>query len=303
MHSAGAPARRGKEATAGQQGPPTRRGDEVTVINTFHLHLVSDSTGETVSTVSRASLVQFDDVRPLRHLWNMVRTDEQVAEVLEGVHESPGYVLYTLARAESRKRLEAGCRELGVPCVNVLEPVIQSMAAFFGAEVVGRPGRQHVMDAEYFNRIEAIHFVLSHDDGQSARTLNEAEVVLLGVSRTAKTPTCIYLANRGIKAANVPIVPGCPLPPELASASHPLIIGLTKDPRQLVQIRKNRLRVLKQDQVTDYVELDTVTREVNEARRLCAKYGWPVIDTTRKSIEEVAATIMQHLHRRRAAAS
>jgi len=206
-------------------------------------------------------------------------------------------VLYTLAEAELRKELENGCNELQVPCINVLDPVVAALAAYIGAEIQARPGRQHIMNAEYFNRIEAIHFVLAHDDGQSVHTLSESDIILVGVSRTSKTPICIYLANRGIKAANVPFVPGCPLPQQLFGADMPLIVGLIKDPNQLVQIRKNRLRMPNQDQLTDYVDSETVTQEVGEARRLFQKNQWPIIDVTRRSVEEAAASIIQMLHR------
>ena len=154
------------------------------------------------------------------------------------------------------------------------------------------------MDAEYFNRIEAMQFALSHDDGQSTWDLNEADVILLGVSRTSKTPTCIYLANRGIKAANVPIVPGCPIPKQIFEVDQPLIVGLNKDPKRLVEIRRQRLRLLDQDENSDYVDLDAVSREINEARRLYLKHNWPTINVSRKSIEETAAQIIQ-LHQRR----
>ena len=198
-----------------------------------------------------------------------------------------------------RNQLEDGCRKLQVPCIAVLDPVVAELGAHLDAKILAQPGRQHVMDAEYFSRIEAMHFVLSHDDGQSTRDLEQADVVLLGVSRTSKTPTSIYLANRGIKTANIPIVPGSELPEELFAASSPLIIGLTKDPKRLVEIRQQRLRILEQDEETDYVDLDKVSKEINDARRLFTKHDWPVINVSRKSIEETAATIIQLYNRRR----
>jgi len=267
-------------------------------MKTFHVHMVSDSTAETVSLVARASLAQFDDVPVTSHVWRMIRNKKQVEEVIAGIEANRGFVLYTLVDDSLQAALLEGCRRLQVPCVAAIDPVVRALGAYLGAETHPRPGRQHVMDAEYFSRIEAMHFVLSHDDGQSAADLDEADVVLLGVSRTSKTPTCIYLANRGIKAANVPIVPGVPLPPEVAAARHPLIVGLTKEPKSLVQIRRNRLRILNQAEETDYVDIATVSEEVNGARRLFAQHGWPVIDVTRRSIEETAATIL-HLFSRR----
>jgi len=265
---------------------------------TFHLHLVSDSTGETVNLVSRATLVQFDAIDATEHTWNMIRNEKQVGEILAGIKENPGFVLFTLVDGKLRARLEDGCRELKVPCIPILDPVVSALGSYLKAEIHAEPGRQHAMDAEYFSRIDALHFVLSHDDGQSTHNLNDADIIITGVSRTSKTPTCIYLANRGLKAANVPIVPGCSTPPELLAAEKPLIVGLTNDPRQLIQIRRNRLRSLGQDEETDYVDLETVAVEVKHAKRLYETNGWPVIDVTRKSIEEVAANILQLYNRR-----
>lgn len=264
----------------------------------FHLHLVSDSTGETVNMVARSSVVQFENIDQTEHIWNMIRNESQIRDIIEGVRKNPGFVLYTLVDTEMRTILETSCRELKVPCIPILDPVINALGSYLKAEIKAAPGRQHVMDAEYFSRIEALHFVLSHDDGQATRSLDEADVIIVGVSRTSKTPTCIYLANRGLKVANVPIVPGCELPVELMQSKKPLIVGLTNDPRQLVQIRRNRLRSLGQDEETDYIDPDTVTNEVKEAKRLYASQNWPVIDVTRKSVEEVSAKILQLYNRR-----
>ncbi len=268
-------------------------------LKTFHLHLISDSTGETVGLVARACLVQFENIRAEEHLWSMVRTEKQVTDVITGIQENPGFVLYTIVNVKIRNILEDGCQKLQVPCIAVLDPVTAALGIHLDAEVHAQPGRQHVMDAEYFGRIEAMHFVLSHDDGQSTWDLNEADVVLLGVSRTSKTPTSIYLANRGIKTANIPIVPGCPIPEELFKTIGPLIVGLTKEPKRLVEIRRQRLRMLDQDEETDYVNFEKVSKEINEARRLFAKNDWPVINVSRKSIEETAATILQLYNRRK----
>ncbi len=268
-------------------------------VKSFHLHLVSDSTGETVGLVARACLAQFENVQTTEHLWNMVRSEDQAKAVIAAIKEHPGFVLYTIVNDDIRSRLEEGCRRLQVPCIAILDPIIHELGAHLGAEIHAQPGRQHVMDAEYFARIEAMQFVLSHDDGQSTWDLDDADVVLLGVSRTSKTPTSIYLANRGIKTANIPIVPGVSLPGELFTANGPLIIGLTKDPKRLVEIRRQRLKLLDQDEETDYVDLEKVSNEINEARRLFTKHNWPVINVSRKSIEETAATIIQLYNRRK----
>jgi len=261
----------------------------------FHLHLVSDATGETINSVARACIAQFEGIDPIEHVWTLIRTSGQMDKVLAAVAANPGIVLFTIVNDELRSQLRERCRKLQTPCIAVLEPVLGALASFLGLQASGRPGGQHELDAEYFARIDAMTFALAHDDGQSARNYDEADVILVGVSRTSKTPTCIYLANRGIKAANVPIVPGCPVPVELMNARHPLVVGLTKDPGQLIQIRRNRLRLLAQDEQTDYVDPESVREELAQARRLCAEHNWPVLDVTRRSIEETAAAIIQLL--------
>ncbi len=264
---------------------------------TYHVHLVSDATGETINSVMRACLVQFEDNdnEVTEHSWSLVRTPGQMDRALAGIRQNPGLVLYTIVNDRLREQLVEGCRAAQIQSVAVLDPVISAMAAHFGQKARGQSGRQHELDAEYFDRIEAMNYALTHDDGQSSRTYNEADVILIGVSRSSKTPTCIYLANRGIKCANVPIVPNCPMPPELFTVKKPLVVGLTKDATQLVQIRKNRLQMIARDEDTDYVDLSVVREEVAMARRLCTDHGWPVIDVTRRSIEETAATIIQLL--------
>ncbi len=265
----------------------------------YHLHLVSDSTGETIAGVARASLVQFEGTDVVEHVWNLIRTKRQLQRAIEGIENNPGVVLFTLVDAKMRSELEAACRQLQVPCLSILDPVIAALSGYFGVKSrVAKVGAQHALDAEYFARIDAINFVLAHDDGQLTKDLDEADVVIVGVSRTSKTPTCIYLANRGVKAANIPLIPGSPLPGELLTTSKPLIVGLTKDPAPLVQIRRNRLRALNQEEETDYIDLEKVKQEVAAARRMFNEQDWPIIDVTRRSIEEVAAAIMQLIDRR-----
>jgi regulator of PEP synthase PpsR (kinase-PPPase family) len=264
----------------------------------FHLHLVSDSTGDTVHSVARACLVQFEGAEAIEHIWSMVRTKTQIERVITGVEVNPGVVLYTLVDETLRQPLVDGCRRLQVPAIPVLDPVIGALASFLGRQSRGLPGQQHLLDSEYFQRIDAMTFALNHDDGQSAWGINEADVVLVGVSRTSKTPTCIYLANRGIKAANVPFVPNMVLPPELFLATRPLIVGLTNDPERLIQVRRNRMSMLHQDDRSDYTDIEAVRQEVAAARRIFAEHHWPVIDVTRRSIEETAAAILKLLARR-----
>src|ERR1700738_2120477 len=233
----------------------------------FHLHLVSDSTGETVHSMARACLVQFDDAQAVEHVWSMVRTRSQVDRVIAGVEANPGVVLFTLVNDTLRQLLQEGCRRMQVLAIPVLDPVIGALASFLHRESHGVPGRQHLLDSEYFARIDAMTFAINHDDGQSSWGIDDADVCLVGVSRTSKTPTCLYLAHRGIKAANVPFVPGVPLPPELRSAKKPLIVGLTNDPERLIHLRRNRLSMLDHNESTDYTDIEAVRAEVREARR------------------------------------
>ena len=268
----------------------------------FHLHLVSDATGETLNAVARAACAQYEDARAVEHVYALVRGPKQLERVLGEIETAPGIVMFTMVNDELRKRLESRCREMQVPCISVLDPAMQALGSYLGKEISHKPGSQHAMDAEYFGRIDALNYTMSHDDGQSAGDLDEADIILLGVSRTSKTPTCIYLANRGIKAANIPIVPGAPLPPDLETAIRPLIVGLTTSPDRLVQIRKNRLLSLHEKTDTAYVSPEAVSEEVAYARRLYARNGWPVIDVTRRSIEETAAAVLNlYSDRQRAA--
>jgi regulator of PEP synthase PpsR (kinase-PPPase family) len=268
----------------------------------FHLHLVSDSTGDTVHSVARACLVQFDEAQAIEHVWSMVRTRSQIDRVLAGIETNRGLVLFTMVNDALREVLVEGCRRLQVPAIPVLDPIIGALASYLGRRSHGVPGRQHLLDREYFARIDAMTFAINHDDGQSPWGIEEADVCLVGVSRTSKTPTCLYLASRevyrGVKAANVPFVPGVPLPPELLRARKPLIVGLTNDPERLIHLRRNRLSMLDHNEATDYTDLEAVRVEVRESRRLFAEHHWPVIDVTRRSIEETASSIHRLLTRR-----
>ncbi len=276
-------------------------------MKSFHLHLVSDSTGETNLAVARACLVQFDEVEPIEHVWSMIRTDRQVLKVVAGIEANPGVVLFTLVDDKIRTSLHEACRRLQVPCVALLDPVLNAFGEFLHAKAGHRPGRQHQLDADYFARIAAMDFAMSHDDGQALSELDGADIILVGVSRSSKTPTCIYLANRGLKAANVPLVPLVPPPVELDrlkpfAEGGPLVVGLTNDPSSLVAVRRNRLRQLNENRETDYTNPESVREEVQAARRIFSAHGWPVLETSRRSIEETAAAILAMLHDRDAAA-
>lgn len=270
-------------------------------MKSLDLHLVSDSSGETVSSVARACQVQFEDVDVRHHQWWLIRTRGQATRVLDAIAAAPGPVLYTVMDPAIRAVLEEGFARIEIPYIPILDPVLSTLSAVLDLPVRGKPGRQHVMDADYFRRIEAMQFTIDHDDGQVIDGLEEADVVVFGVSRTSKTPTCMYLANRGLKAANVPVVPGIPLPDSLLTLQGPLKIGLTREPRSLSDIRRNRLRMMNQSDEAAYADEELVREEVLDARRLFSRLGFPVIDVTRKSIEEAAAAILQlhNDHKRR----
>jgi regulator of PEP synthase PpsR (kinase-PPPase family) len=268
--------------------------------NYFHLHLVSDATGETLIMVARAAAAQYADVSPVEHLYPMVRSRRQLDLALNEITESPGVVLYTLLDDELIELLEAKCRELGLPCMSILGPVLRLFQTYLHSETTHRAGAQHVLNAEYFQRIEALNYTMMHDDGQHVEGLNEADVVLVGVSRTSKTPTSIYLANRGVKTGNVPLVPGVPLAPEVEKLNGPLVVGLYASPERIVQIRENRLLGLKAHREdAQYIDKAAVAEEVAVSRRLCTKHQWPSIDVTRRSIEETAAAVMKLLTEKR----
>jgi len=259
----------------------------------FHLHLLSDSTGETLDMVASACLAQFDTVEALRHLHSMVRSEGHLDRVLDNVEARPGLVLYTVVDPAIRRDLERKCRQRKITAVSVLDPVIDALAAISGEHAKGRAGRQHALDAAYFARVDAIQFTIAHDDGVGAENWEEADIILAGVSRSSKTPTSIYLANRGLKVANVPLVPESPPPATLFALRHPMIVGLTTNSERLIQIRRNRLLALNQAPETDYVDMGAVNAELAFARRLFADNGWPVIDVTRRSIEETALAIVK----------
>lgn len=262
----------------------------------FHLHMVSDSTGETLITVARAVAAQYANVTPIEHVYPLVRSQKQLDRVQSEIEESPGIVLFTLLDDELVDRLQRKCGDINVPSLSIIGPVLQLFQAYLGAETSHRVGAQHVLNAEYFKRIDALNYTMLHDDGQHTEGLEEAEVVLVGVSRTSKTPTSIYLANRGIRTANVPLVPGLPVPTELESLRRPLIVSLHATPERLIQVRQNRLLGLGAQMDSDsYIDKQSVTDEVMFARKLSAKHGWAQLDVTRRSIEETAAAIIKLL--------
>ncbi len=259
----------------------------------FHLHLVSDSTGETLTTISKAAAVHYSQARPIEHVHPLVRTERQIARVLQEIESAPGIVLYTIVNRELAEQLERRCKALQLPCIAVLDPIMKVFESYLGAPKSMTIGGQHVLDADYFGRIDALNFAMLHDDGQLPEDLDQADIIILGVSRTSKTPTSIYLANRGFKTANVPIVAGLPLPERLLQPTSAFVVGLVASPERIAQVRRNRVMTMADKDLDDYVDRERIAEEVAYSRRLCNEHGWPLIDVTRRSIEETAAAILK----------
>jgi len=258
----------------------------------FHVHLVSDSTGETLVAMMKASCAQFAKATPLEHVHSLVRSEKDMARALTIIENKPGVVLHTLLNRQRRETLEKRCAELGVPALSVLDPALSMLGRYLGASMTSEVGAQRNLDRDYYKRIEALDYAMAHDDGQNVKGLSEADIILLGISRTSKTPTCIYLANRGYKAGNIPLVPGQAIPEQLKDFKKPFVIGLIASPTRIVEIREKRLENLRQDG-TSYTNADDVRLEMRDAKRMFAKRGYPFVDVTRRSIEETAAKILK----------
>lgn len=269
----------------------------------YHLHLVSDATGETLTTIAKAASVQYAQVRPIEHMHPLVRTTRQLKRVLQEIEQAPGIVLYTIVNRDLMEELERRCRELKVPCLHVLQPIMQVFESYLGAPATPTVAGQHVLDADYFRRIDALNFTMAHDDGRLPDDLNTADIILLGISRTSKTPTSIYLAQRGYKTANLPLVPALPLPEALSGPHRAFVVCLVASPDRISEIRRNRALLMSDRDLDDYVDRSLIASEIAYSRKICAQHGWPVIDVTRKSIEESAATIIRLLHDRLAGES
>ncbi|MCB1427678.1 MAG: kinase/pyrophosphorylase [Nitratireductor sp.] len=268
----------------------------------FHLHLISDATGETLMATSRAVTSQYKQTQAIEHVYPLVRSRKQMDSVLASIDREPGMVLYTITDTELGGHLEERCRSMGIPCVSILEPIFQAFKSYLGMPSLRKVGAQHELNAEYFSRIDALNFTMMHDDGALPENIEDADIILIGISRTSKTPTSIYLANRGIKTANVPLVPGIEPPAELLSARRPLVVALIASTDRIFQVRQNRILGLSnQNPSPGYVDRATIAEELAQTRKLCARHGWPLIDVSRKSIEETAAAIIALKHKHTAA--
>ncbi len=277
-----------KEAQEKSEKPESKR---------FHLHLVSDATGTTLLGLARASLAQFENIEPVQKFWPLVRTERQLERIIQQIQKNPGPVIFTFVNNAMRQRVQDACDVMGVPCVAVLDPILRSLSTYLGVSAKGVPGLQHALDDAYYRRVAAVDYAMRHDDGKTLEGLREADVILVGVSRTSKTPTSVFLARRGIKAANIPLVPGVEVPDEKFSLTEPLYVGLTLSPDRLIHLRRSRLNsgeknILPQVAENAYLDFEAIEEEVRKARRLFSKKGWSVIDVTKRSIEETAAEIM-----------
>lgn len=264
----------------------------------YHLHLISDSTGETLTTIAKAAAVQYAKMRPIEHMHPLVRNQRQLNRVLQEVEQAPGIVLYTVVNKTLAEEIERRCRELKVPSLAALSPIMQVFESYLGSPQTPTVAGQHVLDAEYFKRIDAVNFTLAHDDGALPADLSTADIIILGISRTSKTPTSIYLAQRGYKTANLPIVPQIALPPALTEPHSAFVVCLVASVERISEVRRNRAMLMSDRDLVTYVDRDRIGAEIAHCRKLCARYGWPLIDVTRKSIEESAATIIKLLNDR-----
>jgi hypothetical protein len=262
----------------------------------FHLHLVSDSTGETLTTIAKAAAVQYAEARAIEHVYPLIRNRKQIDRVLQEIQSAPGIVLYTIVNKELTVELERRCKELGLPCLYVLDPIMKLFESYLGTASTPIVAGQHVLDQEYFRRIDALNFTMMHDDGKLPADLNEADIVLLGISRTSKTPTSIYLAQRGYKTTNLPLVPAIALPDSLTQPHSAFIVCLVASAERIAEIRRNRVRLMSDRNLETYVDLKEIQAEIAYTRRLAARHGWPVIDVTRRSVEETAASIIKLYH-------
>jgi regulator of PEP synthase PpsR (kinase-PPPase family) len=259
----------------------------------LHIHLVSDSTGETVHQITRACLAQFPDADVTEHVWTLVRTDEHLELLFSGVMRNPGILLMSIIDNEMRDKIEMRCKKMGIPAVSVLDPVANLLATVLGQAQQNLPGGQRQINSAYFARVAAVDFAVSHDDGMNMGNLGEADILIVGISRTSKTPTSMYLAHRGYKVANYALVPGIDFPAHYLDGLNLFIVGLTNDPKRLSAIRKTRQIAMLDNDNQTYADIDAIEEEARDARRLFNKSGWPVIDVTRRSVEETAAAIIQ----------
>lgn len=269
-----------------------------------HIHLISDATGDTLQTLAKACLAQFPNVDYQLHPWPLIRSKIHLSNLLNNeITQKNVLILYTILDKDLQNEINQFAQDNHHQAISVLSPLIDNFSRFFNSDIIGKTGSQHEMNEEYFNRIDAMQFALYHDDGQNINELKTADIIVIGVSRTSKTPTCMYLANKGYRVANIPFVRNIPLPQrlfELLESNHPpFVVGLTKSPEQLIDIRKSRLDIINDHSNKNYIDIEEVTSEVKECKLICRRHGWSIIDVSKKSIEETVATIITHYNRAR----
>ena len=271
----------------------------MTLPSLFHMHLVSDATGETLVAIAKAATVQYQNIRAIEHVHPLVRTQRQLKRVLTDIEQEPGIVLYTVVNHALAVELEQHCQQLKIPCLAVLQPIMKVFESYLGAPQTPTVAGQHVLDADYFRRIDAMNFTMAHDDGRLPDNLSDADIILLGISRTSKTPTSLYLAQRGYKTTNLPLVPQVPLPEELLQPHTAFVVCLIANVDRIADVRRNRAILMADRDLETYVDRDTISAEIAYTRKIAAQHGWPIIDVTRRSIEESATMILKLLQDRK----
>ena len=263
--------------------------------NSYQIYLISDATGETLDRIFIAIKAQFKNIDYKIHTYSFTRTENQILKILDQAEkESNSIILYTIVDNNLAKFLANACDEKKIPCFGVLGSLILSFSKLFNQKASHEPSGQHVLNEEYYSRIEAIQFTMNHDDGNLVKEVDKSDIILLGVSRTSKTPTSIYLANKGFKVSNIPLVNENSIPDSLKDKKNKFcIVGLTADADRLVEIRKNRLNSLRDNSSTNYINLEKISKEVELAKMTFQKYKWPIIDVSRKSVEETAASVIK----------
>ena len=259
----------------------------------INIHLVSDSTGETIENTVSATISQFPGVKRKEFFWPMTRTEDQIKDITENLKKNPGLVVFSIVDDNNRSLLESNCKELNIPYISPLDNLLNTFKKLLALSETKITGVQHKLDENYFKRVDAFEFAMQHDDGQRISTMSDADIILVGVSRTSKTPTSIYLANKGFKVANIPLVANTNLPEELFGFKKPIIIGLIKDPRSLMQVRQTRLKMMGENNQTSYDDINHIKFEISQARLIFTKYAWPSIDVSRRSVEETSASVIK----------
>ena len=260
--------------------------------NIFYVHLISDATGETVQRAFAASMAQFPSIIPIIKQWTYINSLVKINDVLNEIKKEPGLILFSIVNDENKRKLEKLCKKEGLLYVSVLDPILDMLKNVLSLSHTGSSGSQYKLDDEYYSRIEALDYTMQHDDGNNIETFYKADIILIGLSRTSKTPTSIFLANKGYKVGNFPIVLNKDIPNVLDVLEGPKLIGLTKDPRYLSRIRQTRLESIGDFSGNNYSDIDNVRKEVSYARKLFDARNWSVIDVTRRSIEETSASII-----------